>query len=59
MEHHGFSDGGKNPRFAPVKFNMKSDGGKKAGFCTRESAVVSEMGGFAHMGWDVHDNCRL
>ncbi len=28
----GFSDGGKNPRFAPVKFNMKGDGGKKAGF---------------------------
>ena len=29
---HGFSDGGKNPRFAPVKFNMKGDGGKRAGF---------------------------
>ena len=23
-------DGGKNPRFAPVKFNVKDDGGKKA-----------------------------
>ena len=25
-------DGGKNPQSAPVKFNVKGDGGRKAGF---------------------------
>ena len=26
------NDGGRNPRFAPVKFNLKDDGGRKAEF---------------------------
>ena len=25
------NDGDRNPRFAPVKFNVKGDGGKRAG----------------------------
>ena len=30
-------DGGKTPLFAPVKTNVKNDGGKKGRICTRES----------------------
>ena len=30
-----FSDGGRNPRFAPVRSNVKGDGGQKGRICTR------------------------
>ena len=39
------ADGGKNPRSAPVKFNEKNDGGRKAG-----SAHVNQT-----TGAETHD----
>ena len=40
----GFSDGGKNPRFAPVMINLKDDGGKNAGFAHADGhAAAAEL----------------
>ena len=45
-------DGGKNPRFAHVKFNVKNDGGKQAG-----SAHVT--GNLHHDGLANHAGLRI
>ena len=33
--------------------------GQNGWICTRESIVVSERGGFVHVGWNAAYNCRL